>query len=95
LKNEGFQRTVSGRKKHFESVRCFHIYGSSAPHHNVIVFIEFDMSGWLGEEGIDAKVGVCRDFRIVDLFVFFGPLEDNKLFHMDMPSTSCRLTLCS
>jgi hypothetical protein len=87
--NERFQRAVSGRKKYLESVECFHIDGSSASHHNVVVFVEFNTAGGL-REGV-TKIVIGRDVRIGDSF-FFSPLEDDEVFHVDMSCASCWLS---
>ncbi len=46
MKNKGFQRAVSGRKKYVESFGCFHIDGSSASHRDVVLFVVCVRSLW-------------------------------------------------
>ena len=70
-------------------MKDFHVNGLLASHHNVIVFVEFDMACWFGE-GI-AEVVVNGDVRIVDLF-FFCPLKDDKVFHIHVLCASCWLS---
>ena len=71
-------------------MECFHIVGMSASHHYIVVFIEFNSSCRFGE-GV-TKVVVCGDVRIGDLF-FFGPLENEKVFHINVSCALCWL-LC-
>jgi hypothetical protein len=84
-----FAESCKRKKGWFEGFWRLHVDRSAASHHNIVVFVEFHPSREFGERV--TQVVVCRDVRVVDLF-FFGPLEDYKVFHIDMSGASCQLS---